>query len=177
MSGPVLTRDDDGAVIFDELAPWFVSVLLELPHLLGPDQPDAVRERLFPHPVDGEEDRADWKKYVHPELFALLASAREIVLTDVRGLSPADDADGLDLWRMRVPREHVNGWISALNAGRLALGARYEVDEDAMSEERLEEPEDWSEQRVAVAKIHLLGWLQQMILEAEHPPPEEEPLA
>jgi len=175
VSGPLLDREDDGSLVFDELAPWFVSVLLELPHLLGPDPPDAVRARLFPHPHEDGEECKDWEKYVHPELYSLLASAREIVVTDVSGLSPSAAEDGIDLWKMRIPSAHINAWLSALGAGRLALGALHDVDEDAMNEDRLEDADSWGEQRVAVAKIHLLGWLQQMILEKEYPPPSEDP--
>ena len=169
---PSLSHGQDGALLFSNLAPWFVSVLLELPHWLEQDkQDDTIRRRLYPEPSDDEEQREDWRKYVHPDLFALLADAREIVLHDLGALTPADEEDPLGVWEMRIPKEHINGWISALNAARLAIGAKHEIEEEDMSDEPTE-LEEFDERRLAVTRIHLLGWLQQLIIEDRNPPPD-----
>jgi len=170
VSSPTLSRTDDGGLVFSNLAPWFVSVLLELPELLDEDQPDEVKERLYPEP-SGDPDQSDeWKKYVHPELFALIASARTIVRKDLRSLAPMDEEAPLDAWQVAIEKEHISAWVSALNAARLTLGAAHDVDEEDMTEDQIEQ-ESWDERRLAIAKIHLLGWLQQMIIEDRHPPP------
>jgi len=169
---PTISRDEDGALLFTNLAPWFVSVLLELPSWLEQDkQDDTIKQRLFPDPSDDEKQREDWRKYVHPELFALLADAREIVMRDLGELIPADEGAPLGAWQMRIAAEHVNGWISALNAARLAIGAKHGIEEEDMVEEQIE-PEEFDDKRLAVTKIHLLGWLQQIIIEDLSPPPE-----
>lgn len=172
MSTPSLHRDDDGSLRLGDLAPWFVSVLLEIPDLLEPDQPDEVLDRLYPEPSEDEAQIEEWKKYVHPDLFSLIASAREIVVKDLASLEPADTSMPLGMWAMRVPAEHVNGWISALNAARLAIGAAHSIEEQDMNEEDLSD-DSWDDRRMAVAKIHLLGWLQQMIIEDVSPPPDD----
>lgn len=168
---------EDGGLVFEGIAPWYLAVLVELPTLLEPEQPEAVKERLFPLPSRDEEHCEEWRKLVHPELFALLASAREVVAKDLQELEPLED-EAFPLWRLAIPAAHVNAWLSALNAARLALAARHGVDEDDMEgpgeEEDAGEEREPDERSVAVAKIHLLGLLQHMILEARYPPPEDD---
>jgi hypothetical protein len=174
MSAPILTREEDGGLRFSNLAPWFVSVLLELPQLLEKDQDDPVRERLYPTPTEDDEENEAWKRLVHPDLFALVASARSVVVKDLGGLVPSDDTEPLGTWTVVIAPEHVNAWISALNAARLAIGARNDIEEEDMNDES-PDLDAWDSKRVAVAKIHLLGWLQQMIIEDQAPPPPQVP--
>ena len=146
-----------------------MSILLELPQILSKDQEDeAVKKRLYPEPED-EDDKEEWKRLVHPELFALIADARTIVTRDLGGLVPSDTEDPLGTWEMRIPKEHVQAWISALNAARLALGAKHGIEEEDMAHEELDDDE-WDDKRLAITKIHLMGWLQQLIIEDYNPP-------
>ncbi|MHC4938393.1 MAG: DUF2017 family protein [Planctomycetota bacterium] len=174
MMSPRVTRMSDGSVRVGDLAPWFVGVMLELPDLLQSDQPEEVSKRLYPEPSDDEKINEDWEKYVRPELFALVASAREIVIKDIGNMGPDEDAGGLALWNLDIPAQHIQAWISALNVARLTLSEKHKVHEGDMEEpDELDEEEDeWSEKRFAVARIHLLGYLQQILIEAESPPPE-----
>ena len=105
MMGPRMTRMSDGGLRMTELAPWFVGVLLELPELLDSDQPEAVSQRLYPDPSDDDEQKRDWDKYVRPELFALIASAREIVIRDIGGMGPDQKQPGLAISVLPQPRE------------------------------------------------------------------------
>jgi hypothetical protein len=188
--GPQLVRMSDGSLRFSALAPWFVGVLLELPDLLDSDQPEAVSQRIYPEPSDDPEIKKQWEQYVQPELFALVATAREIVLRDIGSMSAAqdmapneadDDAEregGLALWKLDIPAGHVQGWISALNVARLTLATRYGLADDDMEEpeDDLDEPSgdpDIEARRFAIARIHLLGWIQQMLIEEENPPPSD----
>lgn len=173
MNAPELRRTPEGDLVLDHLAPAFVHILHELPGLLGDDQPDAVRDRLYPLPREAEDDAAndEWRRLVHPDLFALIATAREVVTRDLATLGPSGEAPSLLTgWRVEIRKEHVAGWLSALNAARLALGALHGLDEIDLNDDFV--PEEWEERHVAIAKIHLLGWLQQLILEDQHPPPE-----
>ncbi|MHC4547701.1 MAG: DUF2017 family protein [Planctomycetota bacterium] len=167
---PRVERHPDG-VVYEDLAPPFALMLLELPGLLAPDPSDEVKRRLFPHPSDDESIREDWERYVHPELWALLASAREIVTKDLGNLAASSSGVG---HRLEIPAGHVNAWISALNAARLALGAIHgiedEVDLHTFEDEDDEEPD---ERRIAIAKIHLLGELQALLVLNECPPPQD----
>jgi len=177
MMGPMVERMSDGALRLRHLAPWFVGVLLELPELLDSDQPEAVSRRLYPEPSEDEDQQRDWEKFVRPELFALIASAREIVMRDIGALGvDGDDKLGLAFWTLDIPANHIQAWISALNVARLTLAETHEIGEDDMgglSEEDLDpETEQWTEKQLAGERIHMLGYLQQLLIEAESPPPE-----
>ena len=154
----------DGHVELSVLAPWVVAVLLELGDLLDPDQPDCVLDRLYPVPSGDSEHRNDWKKFVHPDLVDLLASARDIVSDDLQTFTPA--AAGKIGWRLEIPSTHVTAWISALNAARLTIA---ELDQlGAFELDAL--PEDLAGDIAAsVAKIRLFGWIQELILEGLYP--------
>jgi hypothetical protein len=174
VNAPELRRTPDGDLILDHLAPAFVHVLHELPGLLDKDQPDAVKDRLYPLPrAEDDEANEEWRRLVHPDLFALVASAREVVTRDLATMGPSEDAPAPSLltgWRLEIKKEHIPGWLSALNAARLALGTLYGLEEPDLNDDFV--PEEWEERHVAIAKIHLLGWLQQLIIEDQHPPPE-----
>ncbi len=172
MNPPRLRRRPDGGIVFDQLTPAFLHVLHELPELLGTDQPDVVRQRLYPPPTDDDQTNQEWERLVHPDLFSLIASAREIVLKDLQSLAtsePSDDAP-LGIWSFAIPGAHIPGWLSALNAGRLALGALHELDEADMQDELAFE--EFSDKQFAIVKIYLLSWLQQMLIEeqGDYPP-------
>ena len=132
MRPPSVTIKDDGGLLLSYLAPWFMSVLLEVPDLLDADQPDAVKRRLYPEPSEDPEQSKEWKKYVHPELFALLASAREVIQRDLGTLSPMRESMPLGSWEVTIQEEHVSAWISALNAARLTLAATHGIEEEDM---------------------------------------------
>ena len=177
---PFLQRRSDGSLVLENLVPPLLNELLELPGLLAPDQPDEVQRRLYPSPSDDEELEETWRKHVRPELFALVASAREIVTRDLGGLELVDEETFL--WRMEIPETHINAWLSALQVARLTLGSLHEIEEPELElelddDDEDDEPEEWDEKRAAVARIGLLGWLQSMIVEEQNPPPSgDEPL-
>ena len=170
MTAPGFLRRPDGSVLLAGLAPAFVHVLHELPSLLDAED-EAIHGRLFPYPSDDPDERKEWERLVHPDLFALVRSAREIVAKDLAGLVEDPDAPFFPTWDLVIPAQHVQGWLAALNAGRLALGARHGIEEDDMAD--LMPADEIDERRTVVLKIHLLGWLQQVLIEGLHPPPED----
>ncbi|MFT5286695.1 MAG: hypothetical protein ACI8TQ_002866 [Planctomycetota bacterium] len=155
---------DDGHVDLTIIAPWVVAVLLELGELLDPDQPECVQDRLYPAASDDAEHNEEWEKFVHPDLMALVASAREIVTEDLKSFIPADV--GKVGWQLKIPPTHVRAWISALNAARLTIAELHQlgvVELEALPEE-LE-----GEIATSVAKVRLFGWIQELILEGLYP--------
>ena len=198
MMGPHLDRLSDGSLRFTEIAPWFYSVLLEVPELLDSDQPEAVSQRLYPEPSDDPEIRESWDKYVRPDLFALIASARDIVLHDLGNIGrvelpptseqaddPVELMDELALWKLDIPVGHVQAWISALNVARLTLSTRFAIEDDDMGEGddaeddgeedggAENEPPEFDVRSFAITRVHLLGWIQQMLIDQENPPPSD----
>ncbi len=164
MNDPRLMRRPDGTLVLDSLAPWFLASIAELPDLLAPDQPDEVKGRLFPDPSADAEQQEEWKRLVVPELFALLASARQIVAHDLKAIEPTDGRD--PAWRLPIPGEHLHAWISALHAGRLTLSERHDIGEREMAGDVGELP---TAQRLAMVKIHLLGWLEELFVQQAMP--------
>ena len=159
---PLVHRDEDGDVILRGLSPWLVAAIFELPGILAAEPSNEVRKRLFPSPSeDDAEMEEEWARLVHPELFSLLASAREIVERDIGNLS------------LTVPADHVQAWISALNAARLTLAETHGIDEGDLDGEP--DTSDWSEEKEgAVVRLEMLGWLQEMLIRAVAPPPPGE---
>lgn len=178
---PRVTRQEDGSVAIDGLFPLHVAALVEVPDLI--EKPEgAVKNRLFPEPSDDDDQRADWERLVRPELFALLASAREILLRDLQGLGPAKPLGGVPRWNVTVPAQHVHAWISALNAARLALGAEHGVESEEDLHPDLEEKDgkiEVDERTLAVIKISALADIQALLIldglpEGERPPRTKE---
>lgn len=178
---PRVVRREDGSAAIEGLFPLHVAALVEIPELL--EKPDGdVRRRLFPDPSDEAKQKEDWDRLVRPELFALLASARDVLLRDLKGLELAEPMEGVPRWNVTIPAQHVNAWISALNAARLALGAQHDVETEKDLRPELEEKDgriEVDEKTLAVIKINVLADIQAMLIleglpEGERPPRTEE---
>ncbi len=181
MMFPRITRQPDGSAAIKGLFPLHVEALVEVPELLEKPEGEA-RQRLFPDPSDDAKQREDWERLVRPELFALLASAKEIVARDLKGLVPTTPLGPVPRWNLTVPAQHVNAWISALNAARLALGARHGVATEQDLRPELVEKDgkiEMDERTFAIVKINVLAELQALLIleglpESERPREEEE---
>jgi len=158
-----VSRAADGALTVDGVPDALAQVVREVPGLLGADQPEAVRKRLYPDSSEDEEAAAEWRRTQHPELFALLADARTIVEADLRSLTKGPLKR---TWRLEIPKAHTAAWISALNAARLALGALHEVTAADMDPDH--EPIA-DERGLAILRIDLYAWLQVALIEATAP--------
>ena len=103
---------------------------------------------------------------MHPDLFALYASSRDIAAKDLAAAVRRKDGT---IVRMLIPFANVPGWIAALNAARLHLAAAHDVDAQAM-QAPLDELAP--ELRAVVARIDLLAELQyHLIRGADAPEP------
>jgi hypothetical protein len=133
--------------------------LLQVPDLLRSEDP-AVRARLAPEPYADAADRDEWRRYAQPEIARLFESRVEIVTRDLATLR----ADGKVDFQLAIPKGHRTAWLSALNAARLALfiTAGLEAEDMAAEPGELEDVEH----DVAVWRVHLLAFLQELLLEA-----------
>ena len=141
------------------------AILWRLAAAADPRGSTAAEERLASSLTGGAEPGLDeeWKEHVLPELRTLFASAVEIVRMDLVGswLGPGTDA------AVRVPVHHVEAWLIALNQARLALAARYDLTEKAMTQRP---PEDLQPRTLARLFVDFFGGLQQLLLEAGEDP-------
>jgi hypothetical protein len=156
-----LSRRKKGVVTVLGIPPLVAEMILELPDLLGADQPEAVRRRLFPDPTDDPDDAAEWRRAQHPELFALLADSKRIVESDLASIGPGPDAG---TQRLEIPEAHVAAWISAINAARLAIGALHDLTAADMDPAR--EP-TFDERGVAIFRVDVYAWLQGLLIRTQ----------
>ena len=146
------------AIVLEEIEPFFIDVLRQLPGDADPGDHPAARARLFSEPMtsadDGDEFLEDWKNLVEPEIRDLFLSAREIVADDLAalpasGLPPAaaESTEGGDeLFNpvafvptehsLKIPAAHMEAWLRVLNQARLVLAARRGFDQKSMDRER-----------------------------------------
>jgi len=118
---------DDGGLDLTGVSQGLAAVLLTLPATLDADAPPAVNKRLFPDvSATDEEANDEWRKLMHPELFHLLGSARDVIANDLRLLvmTCATESDG----RLEIPGKHRDAWISGLQVARLAIAAHHGLD-------------------------------------------------
>lgn len=160
MSRIRLQRLESGGVVLAGWPVWAARLLEHLVVLAAPDpvSPD-VKTRLYPAVGDDEKRRAEWARNVHPELFALVESARTVVLSD---LVAAKRGKRGSLLRLEVPPEHVPAWISALNTARLHLATLHDIDAGAM---RAPSHDLTDEKRGPVGLIDFYGWIQGLLVE------------
>jgi hypothetical protein len=105
--------------LFGDLTPAAVETLRGVPMLIESSD-TRVRDRLLPETCEVEEDEEHWRQHAVPELERLFMSRAQLVRRDLDGLRKMpDDTNSVLL----VPDEHVNAWLAALNAARLALYA------------------------------------------------------
>jgi len=159
-----LEIDPSGEIRFRRLSLLFVPLLLQLPKIL--EQPsDAARGRLFPMVYgDDEEKEAEWERFGKPELFRLFASHREIVQKDLECLEAENDAEGPGRFCLAIPDGHAPAWAAALNAARLVLGADHDVTAKELEWDEL--PELARDRAHVIERIHLLGEIEGLLLEA-----------
>ncbi|MHC4472148.1 MAG: DUF2017 family protein [Planctomycetota bacterium] len=148
-------------MLLRHVPPALAYALRQLPLLLSDDAP-GLRSRVAssPYPDDDEESR-QWSRHATPELEHLFVSARQVVLTDLLGLCP-DGSRGDH--RIEIPATHVTAWLSALGAARVGLGEAYRVEARDMSQPRTEEIR--GERDRAILLIHLLGWMQALLVDS-----------
>ncbi len=161
MSRIRLLRTPSGGFVVERWPVWAARLLEHLAVLAAPDPiAPEVKDRLYPAVGDDEKRRAEWARNVHPELFALLESARTVVIADLAGAKRGTRGS---LLRMEVPPEHVPAWISALNTARLHLATLHDIDAGAM---RAPSHDLTDEKRGPVGLIDFYGWIQGLLVES-----------
>jgi hypothetical protein len=155
----VVERDAAGDVVVRELAPLHADTLVHVPIWLRSDDP-RVRARLLPEAFADEERERQWRRYATPDLEHLFASRAEIVERDLAGLTQ----DRAMRFSLTIPAAHGSAWLSALNGARLALFALHDLRQVDM--ERLPNELGDFDRELALVRIHIMAFLQEMLIEA-----------
>lgn len=166
-------RDRPAGLTLTGLDPFVVQLLRQIPECADPGEDRLASARLFSEPTRQADDKLkqDWALYVQPELRTLFESARETVVGDLSRLKPeiASGAEELaakagadTTFRIVIPTKHYDAWLNALNQARLALGARYHLEESDMND-RSRLPFT-SERDYRLFQVEFYGYLQERIL-------------
>ena len=160
---PRVERRKDGAIVLRDLPPALGLALQELRNLLRPDG-DGRPARLAASPYDHDaEGDAHWRRHAEPELLHLFESARATVLRDLDGLMSEFPFGGRQ--KLAIPEKHLPAWLSTLSGVRVALGDRHEV--TAFEMDQGLPNEITCERDRAILLVHLLGWVQGLLLDPE----------
>lgn len=179
-----LRREEEGGegpnIVFEELEPFFVDLLRQLPASADPGDDPAANERLFTSPVVDDDDNfnEDWQDFVEPEIRDLFSSAAQVVADDLKALPviapgkpPAPPVPGLAFdpalfapgeGTFEFPRKHIDAWMSTLNQARLVIAAKNGFGEREMDED-LEFP-PLTKRDFLLFQIHFYDFLQQVLL-------------
>ncbi|MBL8897802.1 MAG: DUF2017 family protein [Planctomycetes bacterium] len=150
-------RTDTGWA-FGDIAPEALTTLEAVPLLLTTRDPRVV-ERLHPETYAEDADEREWRRHAGEELRHLFASREELVRGDLARMRELPAGRGKFLL---IPDAHVSGWLAALNAARLALYALNDLEPEWMAGKERERMS--AQQRMALARIHLLAELQTVLL-------------
>ena len=155
-----VTRTGDGLRL-SRLDLFFVELLRQIPVSAEPGDSDAARERLYPAVTADARSNEDWRAYVHPELKELFTTSADTVRTDLEHFDQVDDTT--ENYAFEIPADHFDPWLNVLNQARLSLAARFEFEEEEMSQNgprTIETVRDLS-----LFQVHFYGFLQECLLQ------------
>jgi hypothetical protein len=145
-----------------ELDPFLAELLRQIPASTNPDGAPAAETRLFSSPVDPARSElcVEWKLYVEPELRRLFRSAAETVAADLEQLNGKEKPFANRA--LRIPTEHGDAWLNALNQARLVIAAKYGFTESELRD-HYRSPVG-SRRDLSLFQINFYGFLQEFIL-------------
>ena len=152
----------DGELQISEIDPFLAELLRQIPASTHPESVPAAEQRLHSAPAGpGEKEFcAEWKVYVEPELRRLFQTATETVASDLQQLGEKEIpcANGTQ----RIPQEHSDAWLNALNQARLAIAAKYDFTEAELCD-HYRSPIG-SRRDLSLFQVNFYGFLQEFIL-------------
>lgn len=153
----------ENGLILSQLDFFLVELLRQIPGSAEPGDCEPARERLYSKPGEELQANADWREYVEPELRHLFETANETVRKDLNRFRAKKFGDQT-LYRLRIPTEHFDQWLSSLNQARLALAARHDFSPAQLASTKL--PSTGSARGLTLFQIHFYGFLQECLVRA-----------
>lgn len=146
-----------------ELDPFLAELLRQIPESTKADSCEEAQKRLFSSPADASEEElcAEWKVYVEPELRRLFESATETVEADLNQLN--GNSKPFANCTLRIPTEHAQAWLSALNQARLVIASRYAFTDGELCD-HYRSPIG-SRRDLGLFQVNFYGFLQECILQ------------
>jgi hypothetical protein len=156
----VCRRDD--ALELSELDPFLAELLRQIPESTNTEDAPAAKARIFGEPAAETEAelRQEWMLYVRPELQRLFQSATETVAADLKQLCGNEKTFANRT--LRIPAEHADAWLNALNQARLAIAAKNEFTDGELCD-HYRSPIG-SRRDLSLFQVNFYGFLQELIL-------------
>jgi uncharacterized protein DUF2017 len=157
-------RRKDDVLELSELDPFLAELLRQIPASTkyDDDAAAAAEQRIFSAPAEPNELEicAEWKVYVQPELRRLFQSATETVATDLQQLNGSEKP--FANCTLRIPTEHADAWLNALNQARLVIAAKNNFNEGELCD-HYRSPIG-SRRDLSLFQVNFYGFLQEFIL-------------
>lgn len=159
-------RRQGDALEITELDPFLAELLRQIPESTKAEGCEDARKRLFSSPANGteEEIRAEWKLYVEPELRRIFETATETVAGDLAQLN--GKAKPFANRTLRIPTQHADAWLNALNQARLVIAAKYAFTDGELCD-HYRSPIG-SRRDLGLFQVNFYGFLQEFILHEMH---------
>ena len=154
-----ICRHGDELQISD-LDPFLAELLRQIPGSTNPEGESEAEARLFSRPSAEREICAEWKSYVEPELRLLFRSAIETVADDLTQLNGNEKS--FHNCTLRIPFEHADAWLNALNQARLVIAAKYKFSDEELNDH--DRSPIGSRRDLGLFQISFYGFLQEFIL-------------
>jgi hypothetical protein len=156
----ICRRKDE--IEISELDPFLAELLRQIPASANPEGVPAAEERLFSLPTNGKEPEicAEWKLYVEPELRRLFQTATETVAADLEQLNGNEKQFANRT--LRIPSNHADAWLSALNQARLVIAAKNHFTDGELSDQ-FRSPIG-SRRDLSLFQVNFYGFLQEFML-------------
>ncbi len=153
---------NNGSLEISEIDPFLAELLRQIPVSTRPDAVPAAEQRLYSAPATPNEKEfcAEWKIYVEPGLRRLFQTATETVESDLRQLAEGEKPFANSI--LRIPQEHSEAWLNALNQARLAIAAKYDFTETELCD-HYRSPIG-SRRDLSLFQVNFYGFLQEFIL-------------
>jgi Domain of unknown function (DUF2017) len=143
-----------------DLDPFLAELLRQIPGSTNPEGESEAEARLFSRPSGEREICAEWKSYVEPELRLLFRSAVETVADDLTQLNGNEKS--FHNCTLRIPFEHADAWLNALNQARLVIAARYKFSDEELNDH--DRSPIGSRRDLGLFQVSFYGFLQEFIL-------------
>ena len=142
------------------LDPFLAELLRQIPISTNPEGTPDAEARLFSRPSAEKELCAEWKNYVEPELLRLFRSATQTVAADLAQLNGNEKS--LRNRTLRIPFEHADAWLNALNQARLVIAEKYKFSDEELNDH--ERSPIGSRRDLGLFQVNFYGFLQEFIL-------------
>jgi hypothetical protein len=155
-------RRKDDVLELSDLDPFLAELLRQIPASTKYDDAAAAERRIFSEPAQPNEKEicAEWKLYVQPELRRLFESATETVAIDLQQLNGSEKPFANST--LRIPTEHAEAWLNALNQARLVIAAKNDFNEGELCD-HYRSPIG-SRRDLSLFQVNFYGFLQEFIL-------------